>query len=151
MPSAAATDRVTDTLFYSLEAAIKAYRRFAQARIAAAGLDVTIDQWLVLTAVREHPDVTQRQIGALVFKDFASVTRILQLLEVKALIRRAPDRRDARRTRLTLTASGESLVAQLTPIIAANRRHALRGVPTADVTCAQHVLAAILANCTPMP
>lgn len=143
MPS----DHVTATLFYTLEAAIKAYRRFAQARIAQAGLDVTIDQWLVLKSVQEHPDATQRHVAALVFKDFASFTRILQLLDAKGLVRRAPNAQDARRSRLTLTPDGEAVIAALTPVIAANRRYALRSLRADDVARAQAVLAAVLTNC----
>ncbi len=76
-----ADGRLQDVLFYSLESAIKAYRRFAQARMQAEGVDITIDQWLVLKTIHESADVTLQQIGAAVFKDFASVTRIVQLLE----------------------------------------------------------------------
>jgi hypothetical protein len=81
-------DRIANTLFYALERAIKTYRQFAQEQIAAAGIDITIDQWLVLKTLRDNPDITQ-QIGVRVFKDFASITRIIQLLVTKGFIKRA--------------------------------------------------------------
>ena len=59
-------ERIADTFFYALERAIKSYRQFAQTRIAAAGSDVTIDQWLVLKTLQDNPDATQQQIGVMV-------------------------------------------------------------------------------------
>src|SRR5919112_3762709 len=113
--------RLQDVLFYSLESASKAYRRFAQARLSAAGIDVTIDQWLVLKTIDESPDVTLQQIGVAVFKDFASVTRIVQLLERKGLLRRKPHPVDGRRSELVLTSSGESVIRTVEPIAQGNR------------------------------
>ena len=120
--------RLQDVVFYSLDSAIKTYRRFAQARLTAAGIDVTIDQWLVLRTIQESPDVTLQQVGVVVFKDFASVTRIVQLLERKGLLRRKPHLSDRRRSELVLTRSGESVMRMSEPIVQANRRVALQGI-----------------------
>ena len=117
--------RLQDVVFYSLESAIKAYRRFAQARLTAAGIDITIDQWLVLKTIHESADVTLQQVGAAVFKDFASITRIVQLLERKGLLRRKPHPTDGRRSELMLTSAGQSVMRTVEPIAQAYRRQAL--------------------------
>jgi DNA-binding MarR family transcriptional regulator len=139
--------RLQDVLFYSLESAIKAYRRFAQARLHAEGADITIDQWLVLKTIHESADVTLQQIGAAVFKDFASVTRIVQLLERKGLLRRTPHPSDGRRSELALTSAGESLIRTVEPIAQANRRQALEGVDAEQVAQLRAVLKRIVENC----
>ncbi len=139
--------RLQDVLFYSLESAIKAYRRFAQARLHAAGIDITIDQWLVLKTIHESADVTLQQIGAAVFKDFASVTRIVQLLERKGLLRRTPHPNDGRRSEFALTSSGESLIRTVEPIAQANRRQALEGIDAEQVAQLRAVLNRIMENC----
>lgn len=139
--------RLQDVLFYSLESASKAYRRFAQARLYAAGIDVTIDQWLVLKTIHETPDVTLQQVGAAVFKDFASVTRIVQLLERKDLLRRKPHPHDGRRSELVLTGAGESVIRTVEPIAQANRRQALDGIDAEEVARLRAVLKRIMENC----
>ena len=139
--------RLQDVLFYSLESAIKAYRRFAQARLHAAGIDITIDQWLVLKTIHESPDVTLQQVGTAVFKDFASVTRIVQLLERKGLLRRRPHPVDGRRSELALTSSGQSVIRTVEPIVQANRRQALDGIDAEQVTQLRAVLKRITENC----
>jgi MarR family transcriptional regulator, transcriptional regulator for hemolysin len=139
--------RLQDVLFYSLESTIKAYRRFAQARLSAAGIDITIDQWLVLKTIHESADVTLQQVGVAVFKDFASVTRIVQLLERKGLLRRTPHPNDGRRSELALTGAGESVIRTVEPIAQANRRQALDGVDAEEVARLRAVLKRITENC----
>jgi DNA-binding MarR family transcriptional regulator len=139
--------RLQDVLFYSLEAAIKAYRRFAQARLLAAGIDITIDQWLVLKTIHESADVTLQQVGAAVFKDFASVTRIVQLLERKGLLLRKPHPTDGRRSELVLTGAGELVIRTVEPIAQANRRQALDGIDAEEVARLRAVLKRITENC----
>jgi MarR family transcriptional regulator, transcriptional regulator for hemolysin len=139
--------RLQDVLFYSLESAIKAYRRFAQTRLSAAGIDITLDQWLVLKTIHESADVTLQQVGAAVFKDFASITRIVQLLERKGLLRRTPHPNDGRRSELVLTSAGESVIRTVEPIAQANRRQALDGVDAEEVARLRAVLKRITENC----
>ena len=140
-------NRLQDVFFYSLESAIKSYRRFAQARIELSGFDVTIDQWLVLKTIQESPAASQQAIAAAVFKDFASVTRIIQLLESKRYVRRRAHATDGRRSSLRLTRAGTALVRDLEPIIRANRRHAVRGLSTTEVRRMREMLAVITGNC----
>ena len=139
--------RLQEVLFYALESATKAYRRFAQARLHASGIDITIDQWLVLKTIHESPDITLQQVGTAVFKDFASVTRIVQLLERKGLLRRKPHPTDGRRSELVLTSAGESVIRTVEPIAQANRRQALDGVDAAEVARLRKVLERIVHNC----
>lgn len=139
--------RLQDVLFYSLEAASKAYRRFAQARLHEAGIDITIDQWLVLKTIHERPDITLQKVGTSVFKDFASVTRIVQLLERKGLLRRKPHPTDGRRSELALTGAGESVIRTVEPIAQANRRRALAGIDPEEMARLRELLKRIVENC----
>lgn len=73
-------------LFYSLDKAIRQYRKMAQATLDHAGLAITIDQWLVLRVILEHDDLTQSDISERVFKGQASVARIIALLIQRGLL-----------------------------------------------------------------
>jgi DNA-binding MarR family transcriptional regulator len=139
--------RLRDVLFYSLDSASRAYRRFAQARLHAAGIDITIDQWLVLKTIHESPDVTLHQVGTSVFKDFASVTRIVQLLERKGLLRRTPHPTDGRRSELVLTHEGRTVIRTVEPIAQSNRRRALEGIDAEEIARLRELLKRITANC----
>ena len=85
------------------------------------------------------------------FKDFASVTRIVQLLERKGLLRRKPHPNDGRRSELALTSSGESVIRTVEPIAQANRRRALEGIDAEEVARLRELLKRIVENCDARP
>jgi DNA-binding MarR family transcriptional regulator len=140
-------EKIADSFFYSLEKAIKTYRQFAQQNLARHDLDVTIDQWLVLNTLRDNPDISLASVARAVFKDVASITRIVQLLETKDLVVRHSHATDRRRSTLKLTAKGMAIIRTLAPVIAENRRIALRGMNAADLKRSQQLLDAIVENC----
>lgn len=72
----------TTTILYSIEEAIKAYRKLSQYNITAIIPDITVDQALILT-IANNNEYTQTEIADLVFKDYASMTRIIQLGDKK--------------------------------------------------------------------
>jgi DNA-binding MarR family transcriptional regulator len=136
-------------LFYSLDKAIRSYRRMAQANIDRAGLDITIDQWLVLQVLLEHDDLTQQEIAERVFKDQASVARMLALLIKRDLLSAVPLPHDGRRTRLRVTQKGHTMLDTVQPIVLGNRAVALAGISAPDLAVLQQVLERIALNCAP--
>ncbi len=135
------------TVFYALDKAIKSYRQFAQRNIKKSGLDITIDQWLVLKTIRDHPDLIQKEISVKVFKDYASITRIIELLVKREFIIRSFHNVDRRRYNLKLTKSGEEVYEQLVPIVYSNRQTALKGFSEEEVTTLYQLLEKMTLNC----
>ncbi|MBC7862366.1 MAG: MarR family transcriptional regulator, partial [Bacteroidia bacterium] len=70
-------EKLESVFFYHLEKAIKSYRQFAQNKLNSNALTITIDQWLVLKVLSDNQDITQTELAERVFKDKASVTRII--------------------------------------------------------------------------
>jgi DNA-binding MarR family transcriptional regulator len=134
-------------IFYTLDKAIKQYRQFAQANIDRAGLDITVDQWLVLTVIQEAPDLGQADIAVRVFKDQASVARIIDLLVKKHLIYQTASQTDRRRIVRKLTTEGKQLLQDVAPIIMQNRAIALRGLAQTDIEQLRGTLETIFNNC----
>ena len=136
-------------IFYTLDKAIRSYRRMAQANIDRAGLDITIDQWLVLQVLLEHDDLTQHEIAERVFKDQASVARMLSLLAKRGLLSAVPLPHDGRRTKLRVSEAGHRMLAAVQPLVLRNRARALTNVSAADLTLLQQLLERIALNCAP--
>jgi len=140
-------ENLEDILFYSLERSIKSYRQFAQQRLIKNGFDITIDQWLLLKAIHEHPEQTQQQIALAIFKDFASVTRMTELLVEKKHITRCTHPTDRRRFQLTLTEAAVKLLDSMQPVIEDNRSMAIKGISKKQILQFQQVLNIIYNNC----
>ncbi|WP_375446411.1 MarR family winged helix-turn-helix transcriptional regulator [uncultured Fibrella sp.] len=134
-------------IFYTLEKTIKRYRQFAQNNIDQAGVDITIDQWLVLNVIQESPTLGQQEIGELVFKDQASIARIINLLVKKELLIQSASKQDRRRVDRQITPKGEQLIQAVSPIIAQNRRTALAGISDEAIEQLRQTLLLIDSNC----
>ncbi|MBL7770594.1 MAG: MarR family transcriptional regulator [Flavipsychrobacter sp.] len=141
-------EKLNATFFYLLEKSIKSYRQMAQRNISDEFGSITVDQLLVLQTMRDQPELTQQQIAVAVFKDFASITRIIDLLVRKGFLKRSDHPTDRRRFELTITPEGEDMLVQVRPRILKNRRIALEGIEEEELAVARKVLARIVENCS---
>ena len=139
---------LSNVIFYSLDKAIRQYRKMAQANIDRAGIAITIDQWLVLRVIQEHDDLTQTDIAERVFKDQASVARIISLLTGRGLLAAVPLPSDGRRSQLRVTEEGERVLEAVQPVVLSNRAVALKGLSEDDLTVLRGLLDRIYANCS---
>ncbi len=139
--------KLNEIFFYQLEKTIKLYRRYVQARFKDQGFGITVDQWLVLKALSENTKLTQSDLAELVFKDKASMTRLIELLVLKKLVQRAAHETSRRRFKLTITEKGHELIAQITPLVKDNRKHGLHGISLAELQTTEQTLKKIINNC----
>ena len=137
------------TIFYSLDKSIKSYRQFAAKNIREkmGTSDITIDQWLVLKTVKDNPRMSQKEIAEKVFKDYASITRIIEILVQKDYLTRMFHPNDRRRFKLRLTDLGELTYESLVPIVRQNRKQALDGISKDEIKIVQDILKKIIQNC----
>lgn len=135
-------------IFYRIEKAIKSYRQLAQKRLKAAGLRITVDQWLTLSSLSESPGLSQKSLAAMVFKDEASITRMVNLLVKAGYLRRVPHN-DQRRSVLRITAAGKALLVRARRVVRGYREEALRGIGRKEIDKADKVMKAIITNCKP--
>jgi DNA-binding MarR family transcriptional regulator len=147
--SVPASSPIQNVVFYSLDKAIRSYRRMAQAHIDAAGIDITVDQWLVLRVIEEHNDLTQADIADRVFKDQASVARIIALLLKRGLIGAEPLPNDGRRTQLRVSTAGHDTLVAVQPVVLSNRATAMQGLSETTLDQMRKGLERIYTNCLP--
>ena len=140
-------ERLDQIFFYTLEKSIKSYRQFAQRSMLKQGFDLTIDQWLVLKSIIDNPGVTQNEIAEAVFKDFSSVTRIIDLLVKKGYLSREMHPDDRRRFKLKPTIKADENLTAMAPVTMHNRKIALKGVSKEEAQLVQKCLMRIIENC----
>lgn len=144
---AADTSRLDRTVFYALEKAIKSYRQFAQRNLRQQSLDITIDQWLLLKTIHDEPGLSQKEMAGRVFKDYASITRMIELLVKRGYLKRSFHKSDRRRFKLALTDEGEKIYKQLIPVISSNRKTALEDFTDQQIETLYHLLSKMTNNC----
>jgi DNA-binding MarR family transcriptional regulator len=140
-------ETIEQVIFYTLDKTIKTYRQFAQRRLTEAGFDITIDQWLVLNSIATCEGISQLEIADRVFKDAASVTRIIDLLIKKGLLSREAHQSDRRRFTLEITKEGKGLMRTIAKVVEQNRRTALQGISEKNLVAVKETLQQITDNC----
>lgn len=140
-------EKLNSIIFYNIDKAIRAYRNYAQRQLKAHGFTITIDQWLIIKAILENPGITQNEIGDLVFKDNASVTRIIDLMVKSDYITRHVHPDDRRKTNLNVTDSGKEVIRKVQNIVKKNRKTALNGVTKDELEVMYSALLKISDNC----
>lgn len=139
--------KLENVVFYAMERAIKSYRQFAQRNLLTVNKDLTIDQWLILKTIDDNPEIMQRELANKVFKDYASITRIINLLVVKGYLQRFTNVADRRRHKLKLTTNGKLAQSESIPIIMRNREVALKGFSSEEIATLQSLLERVTENC----
>ena len=134
------------TLFYSIEKAIKLYRRYAQARLKQMYPGLTIDQLLILSKMEQNEDISHVELSQLIFKDIASISRILSSLEEKNLLQRKLNPANKRRFLTRITPKGRKVLQKLAPFVSQNRAGALDGLRAEEVTLCKDILEKVSTN-----
>lgn len=139
-------EKLDSIIFYNIDKAIRAYRNYAQRQLKINGFTITIDQWLIIKAILENPGITQNEIGNLVFKDNASVTRIIDLLVKSEYIIRTVHSKDRRKTNLEITDLGKKIIQDVQKIVEQNRTIALKGISKEELHIMNKALLKISEN-----
>ncbi len=130
-----------------MDKAIKTYRVYAQKQLKLKGYKITIDQWLIIKSILENPEISQQEIGAIVFKDNASVTRMIELLVKAKYIIRKPFASDRRRVKLTVTKECIKIIDNMHQVVIQNRETALTNIDSKDIQLVNKVLNEVIKNC----
>jgi len=137
----------TTSVLYNIEKAIKAYRKLCQRNISIVDDDITVDQALVLLMLYKNAKLSQKELANLVFKDSASITRIIELMVKKGYIERFINERDRRRFILKMTGKGDEFLKKMEPTIQLNRDTALKEVSVEEMIRLDATLGKIINNC----
>lgn len=112
-------------------------RRLQQIAVAiflqeTEGLNVTPVQYAALQAIADAPHVDQRTLARTIGFDTSTIGGVIDRLEGRALVQRNADPVDRRVRRLTLTAAGETLLAQVVPAMQRAQQRMLAPLPEAE-------------------
>jgi DNA-binding MarR family transcriptional regulator len=119
-------DKMSNLYIFLMEVAIKKYRHSAKQAFQTAGVDITVDQWVVLKQVEEHHEATQIELAQYSVKDAPTTARIIDQLLRKGWVVKKDDIDDRRKYRICLTAEGEKIINMLLPYVMAYRKNAIQ-------------------------
>jgi DNA-binding MarR family transcriptional regulator len=124
----------------------------AGSRIAASYSEVvrchgiTLPMWRVLAALREREPRTVGELAAVTSIEVSTLSRVLDGMERKGLVRRRRASGDGRRVTLQRTAAGSSLTEKLVPLALRYEAVALGGLSEAEVADLKRLLVRLYDN-----
>jgi DNA-binding MarR family transcriptional regulator len=98
-----------------------------------APLDITYEQFVVLTRLWHQSDLSQTDLADEIFVDKSSLARMLGRMEEAGLIRREVDEMDSRVNRVNLTPKGRALEAEMSPLRRRGLSRATQGMSVEEV------------------
>ena len=110
------------------------------------GLEISLDQWLVLGPVWKNDGISQKDIAEYCGKDKTSVTKIIDTLEKKNLVVRVTDQLDHRVKRVVLSQKGRELFLSALPVMAQTRDELRSGISDKEIEALKTILNKIFKN-----
>jgi DNA-binding MarR family transcriptional regulator len=110
--------------------------RLSQALIKAIeslGSDLRPREFAVLNRLHERGELTQIQLAELTYKDKPAITRMLDRLIERGLVRKVASSADRRAMVVSLTAEGEALRNAIAPLIVQFLEEACEGISSDDL------------------
>ena len=114
-----------------------------------SGLDISLDQWMVLGPVWKLKNPSHKDLSEFCMKDKTSITRIVDMLEKKNLVVRVNDQLDQRMKRVVLTHEGKQLFNHVVPIMEKTREEVRQGISDSEIDTFKRVLIQINKNMNP--
>lgn len=95
-------------------------------------LDVTWPQWMVLNVLNQALADTPAAIAQNIGVDRSAVTRLLDRLENKSLVRRHHDKLDRRSVKIEITEQGAQLMDELNQLARSHQDFFMSGLPNTE-------------------
>jgi len=113
------------------------FRRMQQIAVSifmeeCKAFDLTPVQYAALVAIQTHPGIDATRLSAVIAFDRSTLGSVIERLETKGLIERAPSPGDRRVKLLTITKSGAAILRDIVPSVERAQARMLQPLKAAD-------------------
>ena len=117
------------------------------AYIKSLKMDVTIDQLGILKLISLRPNISQQELASSIFKDKSNLSRIIETLEKKGLVKRHLDIKSNRAVKkITLTPKGKEYANKFSEIAGTIQEKLIAGISEKDLEIMKSALEKIRKN-----
>lgn len=131
---------------FLLERTARRVKQYAQYQFNCGEFGITVDQWSILKKLRQHTDLSQKELAEHCGKDQPTLTRIVDLLVRKNLVERRANPADRRSFVVHLTLQGKQKIDTLAGNINEIRMQAWKNLDQTDFEHLKRILNTIYDN-----
>lgn len=115
-----------------LDRTVRVVRLDLLRRFKEVGVDITPEQWIILSSLAKDDGQSQADLASGSFKNAPTVSRIIDLLCDKGLTTRKRFGNEKRRKKIQLTDKGKETVQRVMPVVIAARKSGWEGLSDED-------------------
>lgn len=141
-----AEENLDEVIYFLSERMMRRAREYSKSEFAKQGFDISIDQWVILKRIWEEQGISQVDLANATYKDPASVTRILDILEKKGFSERRVDENSRRAYKIFLTTEGVKLFDKMLPLVQAIRAKGIENLNEEEIQITKSVLRKMYSN-----
>ena len=135
-----------DSLGHRIELCSRLMANRLNQKFKEHGYPVTAEQWAIINYLLEKDGLSQNQLAELVKKDYTSVSRLLDNMIKKNVVKRIQDPTDGRTNLIYLTKQGRDLEPKLMEQAKSHSENAFEGLTSDDIKMVSGVLDKIIKN-----
>ena len=137
---------ISTVVLFQIDKTNKIVKQYSQKEFDKHGMNVTVDQWVLLKIIHERSPISQVELAKFSMRDPASITRTLDILFKKNMISReqTPGRR--RQFDVSLTKTGNSFVRANMAYVQKQRDKSVQGLSESDQAKLMNMLIQIQEN-----
>jgi DNA-binding MarR family transcriptional regulator len=108
--------------------------------------DITTEQWMIMNRLFEEGGISQKELSERTLKDQGALTRTLDIMEKKGLVKRQINPDDRRSFLIYLTDEGQDVRVQIVPIAEQCIEDAVKGFTEEEVDTLTTLLKRVIFN-----
>ena len=137
---------IEDVILFQIEQASKTSKLYSQREFDRLGIEITVEQWILLKIISESEDLTQKELANKSSRDPGSITRTLDLLEKKGFIKRVKVPNNRRSYHILLTDGGAKFIKMHFGSVRAQRAKSVEGFSQEELKSFSNMLRRVREN-----
>ncbi len=125
--------KIEDVILFQIDWTSKVSKQYSQREFNRLGLNITIEQWIILKIISENENLSQKELAEKSLRDPASITRTINILEDKNYLHRNSIKHNARAYHIELTIKGKEFVRKNMNIIKEHRNLSIKGLSVDEI------------------
>ena len=138
--------KIEDVILFQIDQTSKVSKQYSQREFDKLNMGITVEQWIILKIVSENQDLSQKELAIKSYRDPASITRTVDLLEKKGLLLREAVPNNRRTYNICLTPKGEQFIEKNLKTVETHRELSIKGLSEKDLNTLSKLLLQIREN-----
>lgn len=138
--------KIEDIILFQIDLTSKVSKQFSQKEFNQLKLGITVEQWVILKIVSESSNLSQKELAEKSYRDTASITRTLDLLEKKEFLLRESIPNNRRTYNICLTKKGDQFIENNMELIKSHRNRSIKNLTTDELAILSSLLLKIRNN-----